>query len=147
MAKTLTEYRQVSDHILTFYETLASLALAWSSRRWPRSRFRNRGLVLSKRMKGWARRCPDDFLNKQLLLEAETAALNGNSNKAIALFEQSVHKAKQESFLHEEGIAYERLGRYQLHLRQNSNAMMSFESARAAFENRGATTLVNHMEN
>jgi predicted ATPase len=147
MAKKSAEYRQGSDHILTFYEALASLALAWTVGRWSRRKFRNRGLMLSKRMKGWARRCPDNFLNKQLLLEAEAAALNGNSSKAIALFEQSIHKAKQESFLHEEGIAYERLGRYQLHLEQTSNAMMSFESARAAFENWGATALVNRMEN
>jgi predicted ATPase len=145
MARKTSEYRRVCDYALTFYEALSAFAMAWSSRRLIRKKFLNRGQVLVAPIKIWARRCPSNFLNKQLLLEAEAAALNGFSAKAIDLFNLSINKAKEEGFIHEEAIAYERLGHYHLFLDNHANAIMNFESAQAAFENWGATHLVEKL--
>jgi predicted ATPase len=145
MARKTAEYRHVSDYALTFYEALASLAMAWASKGFTRKKFIHRGRTLSKRIKCWAQLCSSNFHNKQLLLEAETAALNGNSTKALDLFQLSIHEAGQEGFIHEEAIAYERLGHYQLFTGRNASAIMSFEKARDAYQTWGAIVLVEKL--
>jgi predicted ATPase len=146
MAKKAFENRRLCDYTLTFYEGLAVLAMAWTSKSYLRRRYLNRGRKLAKRMKCWAQRCPENFVNKQLLLEAEIAALNGNSTQAVVLFEQSIEGAKKEDFVHEEAIAYERMGQFQLYQGDVVNATMSLEHARTAFEKWGATTVVDRID-
>ena len=145
MAKKSYEQRQISDHALTFYEGLAALAESWDSTSCLTRRLLHRGKKSAKRMKRWADRCPDNFRNKQCLLEAEIAALKGKSVQAISLFNQSIAKAKFEAFFHEEAIAYECLGRYQQRLGNDSEAKLSYVNARKAYEKYGASILVDRM--
>jgi predicted ATPase len=145
MAKKTFEQRQICDYMLTFYEGLAVLALSRNSTSCLTHRLLRRGKKLSKCVKSWADRCPENFRNKQWLLEAEIAALKGKSVQALSLFEQSIGKAKKEGIVHEEAIAYERLGRYLLHMRNVSKAKSSLTSARSAYEKWGASVLVDHM--
>ena len=146
MAKKSVEQRKLSDYGLTLYEGLAAVALASTMQSHSRRRYRKLGRVMARRIKNWAQRCPDNFLNKQLLLEAEIAGLNGNSKSAISLFQKSIDKAVDEGFVHEEGIAYECLGRYQFHLGRQSDACISFTNARNAFDKWGAIRLVRRMD-
>jgi hypothetical protein len=146
MARKAVEQRKLCDHTLTFYEGLAAFAIASTLKSPSRRRFRSRGRSIARRLKCWAKRCPDNFLNKQLLLEAEIAGVNGNSKSAISLFEMSIRKAVDEEFIHEVGVAYECLGRYQLGLGRKSDASQSFTNARNAFEKWGAVRLVLRMD-
>ena len=145
MARKAVEQRKLSDFALTFYEGLAAVAIASTLKSQQRRKYRNLGQVMAKRLRLWTRRCADNFLNKQLLLDAEIAGLNGKAISAISLFQKSIDKAAKEGFIHEEGVAYERLGHYQLHLGRKSDAMKSFVSARTAFDNWGAIRLVRRM--
>jgi predicted ATPase len=130
---------------LMFYECLGTLAIAWTLESHKRQSHINHCRKLSRRIRKCADRCPENFCNKYLLLEAEIAALNGKSSLALTLYERSVTKAKHEEFLHEEGITYERWGLYQLHLGNTSGAVASFTSARASFDKWGADIVVERM--
>jgi predicted ATPase len=145
MAKTSFEQRQICDYTLTFYEGLAALAYSWNSTSFLNRISLRRGKKLAKFVKSWADRCPENFRNKQWLLEAEIAALKGKTDHALSLFEQSIGKAKSETFIHEEAIAFERLGHYQRYIGNVSDAKISFASAQMAYEKWGASILVERM--
>jgi hypothetical protein len=146
MAKKSFEQRQICDIAQTFYQGLASLAAAWTSKSCLYNESLALGKMSAKCVKHWADHCPENFRNKQWLLEAEIAALNGKSGRALAIFEQSINKARQEAFVHEEAIAYERLGCYQLRLGKTSDAKICFTNARSAYEKWGASVLVDRMD-
>lgn len=145
MARKAHEHRNGFDFNVTFYEGLATSALAWTLKSRKRWNHISRCRKLARRIRNWADRCPANFLNKQMLVEAEIAALRGELSSAVALYDKSASKARLEGFIHEEGIAYERLGQYQLHLGSFSVAKMSFERARVAFEKWGATIVVDRI--
>lgn len=94
----------------------------------------------------WARLCPSNCRNKQLLLEAEVASLVGNFTRALTLFKQSVQAAQLEKFHHEEGLSCERLAQYYLHIGLNDKAGECFSDALDAYKRWGAHTLVERME-
>jgi predicted ATPase len=146
MAKKAFKQRKIYDYTLTFYEGLAALATAWTSKSCSQRRSIALGKKSAKYMKRWANRCPENFRNKQLLLEAELAALNGKSSQARSLFNQSILKANHETFIHEEAIAYERLGHFQRRIGNVAEAKFSFASARSAYEKWGASILVDRMD-
>lgn len=146
MTRKAHEHINIFDFNVTLYECLATSALAWTLNSRTRRSSINHCCKLAKRMRKWADRCPANFLNKQLLIDAEIAAMKGKSTLALALYEKSASKAKMELFLHEEGIAYERLGRYQLHLGNISGAKRSLECCRMAFEKWGADIVVKRIE-
>jgi predicted ATPase/signal transduction histidine kinase len=60
----------------------------------------------------WAATCPDNFLHKQLLLEALHAELSGDLWRAMQLFEQAIASAAQQEFNHMEALACECLARF-----------------------------------
>lgn len=60
-----------------------------------------------ERFQGWAGRNPGSFQNKLLLLQAELARVEGNSLKALALFESSARAAAAAGFVHEQALAHE----------------------------------------
>jgi AAA ATPase domain len=147
MAKKVYENRKLMDFTVMFYEGLALSALSWELTSYKkRMNCLNECRKLARRMRILADRCPGNFRNKQLLMEAEIAALKGKSLYAIALYEESVSGAKNEGFVHEEGIAYQRLGQYHRHLGNSSSAKLSLEHARMAFDKWGANVVVDRME-
>ena len=146
MARKSREYRKLMDFSVTFYEGLATSASSWTLKGHKRRKRVCRCRKLAKQMRIWADRCPENFRNKQLLLEAEIAAMTGLSSLAFSLFTESIAIAKRENFLHEEGIAYERLGLHQLHVGNIKDAKVNFENARTAFAKWGATIVVDRLD-
>ncbi|MBL9004302.1 MAG: AAA family ATPase [Myxococcales bacterium] len=60
----------------------------------------------------WASTCPDNFLHKQLLLEALHADLVGDAWRAMQRYEQAIANAAQQEFNHIEALACECLARF-----------------------------------
>jgi histidine kinase len=146
MAKKAYAHRKLMDFNVMFYEGLASSALSWTLKSFKRRKCIKRCQKLARSVRNWADRCPENFLNKKLLMDAEIAAIKGKSPLALSLYEESVSTAKHEGFFHEEGIAYERLGQYHLHLGNSSVAAMKFEHARVAFDRWGARIVVDRID-
>jgi hypothetical protein len=56
----------------------------------------------------WADACPTTFLDKYILVAAEIARLEGREPDAMRLYERAIHAARENGFVHNEAIAYER---------------------------------------
>jgi predicted ATPase len=145
MAKKCQESQPAADVWLPFYAGLASLALARTASTVRRFQYISFGRSAAKELKRQARVCPANFTNKFSLLDAEILALKGKPAKAMSLFEKSISAAKHEGFIHEEGLALERLALYHMHLGNAHTAGSAFEKARDAYSCWGAGTLVQRM--
>ena len=61
-----------------------------------------------RRLQVWAANCPENFENRAALLGAEIARIEGRDVDAMRLFEQAIHSARANGFVHNEALAYER---------------------------------------
>jgi signal transduction histidine kinase len=95
-----------------FYEALTLSALADKTSGWKR-RIRLFQIYKDLRqMRRWACSCPDNFLHKQLLIQAEIARLRGQDRRAMDLYLQSIRSAQEFGFLQNQALAEERAGRF-----------------------------------
>ena len=65
-------------------------------------------------LKVWAESCPENYLHKYLIIEAEIARLSGQTTTAIEQYEKAIANAHAEGFIQDEAIAYERLAKLYL---------------------------------
>jgi predicted ATPase/signal transduction histidine kinase len=56
----------------------------------------------------WSKNCPENFENRAALVGAEIARLRGRHLDAECLYEQAIRSARENGFVHNEAIAYER---------------------------------------
>ena len=60
----------------------------------------------------WAASCPENFLHKKLLIEAELARLDGQLGDSLKLYEQAIDEAREHGFVHNEAMAHLLAGKY-----------------------------------
>lgn len=65
-----------------------------------------------RRMRRWAKHCPDNFLHLQYLMEAEAARLDGRSALALRLYERAVDAAHAQGWRRDEAMANECAARH-----------------------------------
>lgn len=64
------------------------------------------------KLKLWADSCPENYLNRYALVSAEVARIEGRDLDAERLYEQAIRSARENSFVHNEGIACELAARF-----------------------------------
>jgi hypothetical protein len=111
-----------------FQEGLTAAALSSSSKRHAKLAKRNL-LELKKR----ARRAPWNLKNKIALLEAEILTSAGRFGDSLIKYEESIHYACQEMFLHEQALACEKAGLSRLRCSRPVEALSYFERARVLY--------------
>ncbi|MGK4004513.1 AAA family ATPase [Sorangium sp. So ce1036] len=62
----------------------------------------------------WAESCPENFLHKKLLVEAERARIEGDELRAMGLYDAAIEAAGQNEFFHHEALASELAARFHL---------------------------------
>jgi PAS domain S-box-containing protein len=62
--------------------------------------------------KVWAKNCPENFENRAALVGAELARIEGRELDAERLYEQAIQSARDNGFIHNEAIAYERAAEF-----------------------------------
>ena len=67
-----------------------------------------------KRMRQWAKNCPDNFLHLRRLMEAEYARLTAPNEFHLQKYEAAIAAASASGFLRDEAMACERAARYLL---------------------------------
>jgi hypothetical protein len=117
-----------SMDIHCFQEGLTAAALSSSSKRHAKLAKRNL-LELKKR----ARRAPWNLKNKIALLEAEILTSAGRFGDSLIKYEESIHYACQEMFLHEQALACEKAGLSRLRCSRPVEALSYFERARVLY--------------
>jgi tetratricopeptide (TPR) repeat protein len=86
-----------------------------------------------------------NFENKYLLLSAELQYVRGNYNAAGDCYNASIYSAKNHRFVHEEGLAFERLGMLYKEMGRTENALEMLKNASACYEKWGATAVVQRL--
>jgi len=68
--------------------------------------------VHHRQLEVWAGNCPENFENRAALIGAEIARLEGRALDAQRLYEQAIHSARDNGFIHNEAVAYELAARF-----------------------------------
>jgi PAS domain S-box-containing protein len=92
-------------------------ALAWTARHdlAPTNEKRQcleHAAVLLGKLVTWAANCPQNFENRVALVKAEIARIEGRTLDAEQLFERSIRFARDNGFIHNEGLASELAARF-----------------------------------
>jgi hypothetical protein len=148
--------RQIAKEIVSsltasvqaFYDGLCSVALARKETgRRQRASHLKRARVCLKKLKRWETKCPENFSNKVLLVEAELASFAGNVDAAIDKYKESIDVAGAEGFIQDQAIARERMG--DAIMRRSGRCMEArecFEAARSLYDTWGAHAKVKQLD-
>lgn len=98
------------------------------------------------RMAAWAARCPDGYIHRVRLLEAEEARLDGRFEDAARAYEESATAAGEADYPLHEALACELAGRFYMQQEMPRLAALSFAEAQGRYADWGATAKVHHMD-
>ncbi|MCB1306472.1 MAG: hypothetical protein KDK37_19415, partial [Leptospiraceae bacterium] len=91
---------------LNFFESLSLAGMARHTKnRWIGHRAITRIKRNQRKMKVWARHCPENYECKHSLVQAELAALQGRHSEAIERYNDSIRSATQNQFRLENALA------------------------------------------
>ena len=86
----------------------------------------------------WVKNSPANFANKLLLLEAEHQASLCNIVGARTAYEASVRSARDQGFLHEQGLSCELYGKFLSSIIETNEAFIWLKCAHACYMQWGA---------
>jgi len=129
-----------------FMQTLALTALYPSMSAQEQARASKKIRSNLKKVKTWARHSPHNYEHRYQLMAAEWALVCGQNQKAAALYEQAIQRARQDGFVQNEGIACERVGAYYLASGHETLAKLYMNDAYNAYLRWGATAKARDVE-
>ncbi|MES0177962.1 AAA family ATPase [Mesorhizobium sp. M0025] len=98
------------------------------------------------RIAHWAESGPENFANRAALLGAELARLEGRENDAMQLYERAIRLAREQGFLHNEGLANELAARFWAARGFETIANAYFRNARDCYLRWGADGKVRQLD-
>jgi predicted ATPase/GAF domain-containing protein len=106
-----------------------------------------------KKMKTWAKLCPENFLHKYLLVQAELSRVTGKDQKdetgkkqgADTLYDMAIQSAHEQEYINNEAIANECAGKYYLSLNIPEKARDYLFEAIRLYNEWGADAKCRHM--
>jgi PAS domain S-box-containing protein len=93
-----------------------------------------------------AANCPDNFLNRAALIDAEIARLDGRDLDAMRLYEQSIQSARKHGFVQNEGVANELAANFYHSLGLETAAHAHLADARRCYLHWGALGKVRQLD-
>ncbi len=99
-----------------------------------------------KKIRTWAKFCPENFLHKYLLVEAELAVIQGQLKKAKNLYGQAIQSARENGYKQNEAIANERASLLMQRTGDMENMKKYMVEARFCYIKWGATAKVKDLE-
>ncbi len=134
----------VSEH--NFYYSLAVAAVYPASKASDRRQSYRQLRKNQKRMKKWVDNCPENFLHKYLLIEAEIARISGKNQEAMELYDRAIASAGENKYLQSEAIANELASKFYITKGNKSIAMTYMTKARSCYNRWGATAIVKLLD-
>ncbi len=129
-----------------FYYSLALLAQYPNVPPQERSEFLDRVELNQKELQNWTYQSPANFQHDYELIEAETAKVSGNFDRAVELYDRAIQAAKKAGYQQKEAIANELAGEFYLSHRQDKIARNYITDAYYCYQNWGAIAKVRHLE-
>lgn len=131
-----------------FYNSLARLAFAGRGKQGntPDQQLEKVAANMEK-LRMWAQHAPANHQHRCALIDAEQARVLGNDGEAREQYDTAIALAQKYGSIHEEALALELAGRFYLEKGLPDIADMYLRKARYAYQQWGAQTKVNDLEN
>ncbi|MEP6520097.1 AAA family ATPase [Microcoleus vaginatus] len=99
-----------------------------------------------QKMKIWADNCPENFLHKYLLLEAEIARISGKEIEAIDLYDRAISSAREHGYIQNEALGNELAAKFWLSKGKEEIAQLYMKKAHYGYQRWGAKRKVEDLE-
>jgi len=99
-----------------------------------------------KQLGVWAANCPENFVTRVALVSAEIARIEGRDLDAMRLYEKAIRSARENGFIHIEGIANEVAARFYLLRDFERSAHAYLREARYRYLDWGADGKVRQLD-
>jgi predicted ATPase/class 3 adenylate cyclase/GAF domain-containing protein/tRNA A-37 threonylcarbamoyl transferase component Bud32 len=129
-----------------FYYSLSLAALIPTASEDDREQYWEQLRNNQKQMKIWADNCPENFLHKYLMIQAEEARLTNNPFAAMQLYNQAIQSAKDHGFIQNEALVHELATRFYLENGFEEFAGLHLKKAHGNYTLWGATRKVKDLE-
>lgn len=110
------------------------------------TKWTNLGLDAIQTLRKWVKSSDWNFSNKLYLLEAEFYFLREDDERALVCYHASIKASKEHRFIHEQGLAEEKLGTYFLNQSRHDDAIIHFENAKKCYEVWGAHAVAQRVD-
>jgi predicted ATPase/signal transduction histidine kinase/CheY-like chemotaxis protein len=135
---------QVLDYF--YYAALTVAACYEKASADERQRWRELLTALREQLREWADNYPSTFADKQALVSAEIARLDGRDADAMGLYEKAIESTRENRFIQNEGLAHELAARFFLSRGSTTAGRAHLEAARSCFAHWGAHGKVRQLE-
>ncbi|HYW20042.1 MAG TPA: AAA family ATPase [Nodularia sp. (in: cyanobacteria)] len=129
-----------------FYYSLILLNLYIEASGEEQNEYKNQVITNQKQLKIWANNCPDNFLHKYLLVEAELSRATGQILTAVDLYDQAIHLAEKNGFIHNQALANELTAKFYLDWGKNRIAQEYIIQAYYGYMRWGAEAKVEDLK-
>lgn len=99
------------------------------------------------KLETWSENCPENFLNKYVLVQAEIARVKGLKIEAIELYDQAIKLAKTNGFIPEVALANELAARFYVNWGKENFAIHYMQEAYYSYMRWGAKAKIKDLEN
>ncbi|GGA29904.1 AAA family ATPase [Okeania sp. KiyG1] len=99
-----------------------------------------------KQLKAWTESCPENFLHKYLLVEAERHRVLDDKGSAIEIYDRAISGAKENGFTQEEALANELAAKFYLEWGKEKIAQTYMVEAYYCYARWGAKAKTDHLE-
>jgi predicted ATPase/signal transduction histidine kinase/GAF domain-containing protein/tRNA A-37 threonylcarbamoyl transferase component Bud32 len=99
-----------------------------------------------ERLKTWADNCPENFLHKYLLIEAERLQALDNKAEAMNLYDRAISLSKENEYIQEEALANELAAKFYLDWGKEKVAAAYMQEAYYCYARWGAKAKIEHLE-
>jgi predicted ATPase/serine phosphatase RsbU (regulator of sigma subunit)/tRNA A-37 threonylcarbamoyl transferase component Bud32 len=99
-----------------------------------------------QKMKIWADNCPENFLHKYLLVEAEIARISGKELEAIDLYDNAISSAGENEYIQNEALGNELAAKFWLGKGKEEFAQLYMKKAHYGYQLWGAKRKVEDLE-
>lgn len=129
-----------------FYHALALLARFPEMPPQTQKNYESEVLSLLTQIDSWAKLAPENFKHKSDFITAERARIHGDLAEAIQYYGQAGRGAKENGYIHEEALVYEREATLYVEMGRTDFAALSVEKAMEAYRFWGSSAKVENLK-
>lgn len=132
--------------LLNFYESMGNSGLYFKDKSLDKKQLLNKININQKRLKKWSDNCPENYQHKYDLVAAEKSRVLGKQTQAMELYDRAIRGAREQGFIHEEAIAYERAAEFYFSLGRDEIGQLYLKNAHHCYTRWGAKAKVKALE-
>ncbi|ELS01563.1 diguanylate cyclase (GGDEF) domain-containing protein [Xenococcus sp. PCC 7305] len=136
----------VAEADQNYYASLSSVAIYSSATAPEQQAYWSKIESNQKQMKIWADNCPENFLHRYLLVEAEIARVAGQDLEAMELYDRAIASAAENKFIQNEALANELAAKFWLIHGKEEFAQLYLKKAHYGYQLWGAQRKVEDLE-